>query len=59
VFAPGQIQKTSKKSIANSSEVIKEHKPTVGISSPDGDGFKLIVQVWVNALNYNNVKIIQ
>jgi small conductance mechanosensitive channel len=29
----------------------------VGISLLDPDGFKLIVQVWVGALDYNAVKI--
>jgi small conductance mechanosensitive channel len=57
-WSPEQIQDIVRKSISESKDVIQEHQPNVGISSLDPDGFKIIIQVWVGAFDYNNVKII-
>jgi small conductance mechanosensitive channel len=55
--SPEQIQAIVGNSIKRSKDVLQEYEPSVGISSLDPDGFKLIVQVWVDALDYNAVKI--
>jgi small conductance mechanosensitive channel len=57
-FSPEQIQDVIKKTIQESKDVIQEHQPSVGISSLDPDGFKIIIQVWVGAFDYNSVKIV-
>jgi small conductance mechanosensitive channel len=56
-FVPEELQTIVQKVIDNASDIVKEHEPTIGISSLDADGFKLIIQVWVNALAYNAIKI--
>jgi small conductance mechanosensitive channel len=56
-YSPEQIQDIIRKSIQDSKDVLLEHEPSVGISSLDADGFKLIIQVWVGAFDYNAVKI--
>ncbi len=57
-FVPEEIQEIIENTIAESSDIMTDpHKPVVGISSLDPDGFKLIVEVWVNALDYNTIKI--
>jgi small conductance mechanosensitive channel len=56
-YSPEQIQAIIQKSVKESRDVLKDFQPSVGISLLDPDGFKLIVQVWVAALNYNAVKI--
>jgi small conductance mechanosensitive channel len=56
-FDMAQVQKTILDSVNNCSEVMKEPAPGAGISAIESDGFKVMVQVWVDALNYSNIKL--
>lgn len=40
-----------------SDDILNDPSPTVGVSVIEPDGYKIIVQVWVNALAYNDVKL--
>jgi small conductance mechanosensitive channel len=56
-FDMDQVQKIIQDSVESSTDVMKEPEPSVGISSIEADGYKVIIQVWVDALNYNSIKL--
>lgn len=51
-----KIQEVITNSIQNSQDILPDPKPTIGVSSLDIDGYVIIVELWVNALSYYEVK---
>jgi small conductance mechanosensitive channel len=51
-----KVQEVIALSIKNSTDILEDPKPNIGISSLDIDGFVIVVELWVNALSYYNVK---
>jgi len=50
------VQDIIKKSIEESKDILQDPKPDIGVSSLDIDGYVIIVELWVNALSYYDVK---
>lgn len=44
-------------SLHTSPDILKDPAPTAGISVFDPDGYKVMLQVWVGALRYNELKL--
>lgn len=38
-------------------DILNEPEPRIGVSSIEPDGYKLMIQVWVDALQYNQLKL--
>jgi small conductance mechanosensitive channel len=57
-FDMQQVQNVILRSVADCQEVMKEPAPSAGISAIEPDGFKVMVQVWVDALDYSNIRLI-
>ena len=51
-----KIQEVITNSIQNSTDILPDPKPNIGVSSLDIDGYVLVVELWVNALSYYTVK---
>lgn len=51
-----KIQEVINNSIHSSQDILPDPKPRIGVSSLDIDGYVIIVEVWVNALSYYEVK---
>lgn len=50
------IQEIIRQTIVSDDKILKDPQPLTGVSSLDPDGFMIIVQVWVNALKYYDVR---
>ncbi|MBC7450720.1 MAG: mechanosensitive ion channel family protein [Cytophagales bacterium] len=51
-----QIQDIIIKTIASTDEIMKDPQPRTGVSSLDPDGFIVIVEVWIDALKYYDIR---
>jgi small conductance mechanosensitive channel len=45
------------KSVLSSPDILKDPKPIAGVSVFDPDGYKVMLQVWIDALRYNPLKL--
>lgn len=50
------IQEVINHAIQDSKDILPDPKPNIGVSSLDIDGYVIIVELWVNALSYYEVK---
>lgn len=50
------VQEVITRSVEESQDILQDPKPGIGVSSLDIDGYVIIVELWVNALSYYNVK---
>ena len=53
-----QIKKTIQNTVESSTDILKSPACKVGISELQADGYLLMVNVWVNAHNYDETKMI-
>ena len=51
-----KIQEVITNSIQDSKDILPDPKPNIGVSSIDIDGYIIVVELWVNALSYYEVK---
>jgi small conductance mechanosensitive channel len=51
-----KVQEVIANAIRDSSDILEDPKPNIGISSLDIDGFVIVVELWVHALSYYNVR---
>ncbi len=51
-----KIQQIIKLTVDKTENLLKEPSINIGVSSIEPDGFIVIVEVWVDALNYNQIK---
>lgn len=58
MFDMEEVKRMILDSVEASPEVMKDPEPIVGISAIEGDGVKVMVQLWVDALDYNAIKLI-
>ena len=50
------VQEVITRSVEESQDILQDPKPVIGVSSLDIDGYVIVVELWVNALSYYNVK---
>ena len=50
------VQEVITRSVEESKDILQDPKPSIGVSSLDIDGYVIVVELWVNALSYYNVK---
>jgi small conductance mechanosensitive channel len=52
-----QVGAIMKKSVQECSYVMNDPPPFIGVSVLDPDGYKVMIQAWVNALEHNQLKL--
>jgi len=50
------VQEVIENSIRDSTDILTDPKPNIGVSSLDMDGYVMVIELWVNALSYYDVK---
>lgn len=53
----GKVQAVAIQTAHSSPDILDDPRPVIGVSVIEPDGYKLVVQVWVDALQYNQVKL--
>jgi small conductance mechanosensitive channel len=51
-----KVKKVMLASVSKSSDILKTNPPAVGVSHLEADGFKVSVELWMEATRYNDAK---
>lgn len=52
-----QVRDIVQRRIDASPQILKEPGPNFGVSTVDADGYKVMINIWVDALQYNKVRL--